>query len=237
MKIFNAYIDGFNLYMGALKGRPDLKWLDLVAFCQAARPDMQLGKIYFFTAAISERYPGDDAPRRQEKYLRVLANQGINVVRGKFRKDKRWLRIATDRRSLLISPPLPSMLGTVQLSINLATRASAPDRPKAQVIDFEEKGSDVNLASHLLRDSYLATISAALVITGDSDLVLPILFAEEQGINVKVLVPNSKQNVYALRSVASRLEQLHRNELSHFQLPKTFVTSSGRQIVRPKEWA
>ena len=38
MVIFNAYIDGFNLYMGALKGRPELKWLDLVAFAKPLDP-------------------------------------------------------------------------------------------------------------------------------------------------------------------------------------------------------
>ena len=32
---FNAYIDGFNLYKGALQKRPELKWLDLRSYCQS----------------------------------------------------------------------------------------------------------------------------------------------------------------------------------------------------------
>jgi hypothetical protein len=71
-KTFNAYIDGFNLYKGALYKNDHSKWLDLVAFCEARMPGQSLGEIYYFTALVKERFKGDDAPRRQHTYLRVL---------------------------------------------------------------------------------------------------------------------------------------------------------------------
>ncbi len=57
---------------------------------------------------------------------------------------------------------------------------SSPDVPKAQVYQFEEKGSDVNLASYLLRDSYSKRIDIAFIVTGDSDLKSPFSSREIQ---------------------------------------------------------
>jgi hypothetical protein len=42
------------------------------------------------------------------------------------------------------------------------------------VADREEKGSDVNVATHLLTDVCEQKIDAAVVISNDSDLALPI---------------------------------------------------------------
>lgn len=43
-----------------------------------------------------------------------------------------------------------------------------------EIIRAEEKGSDVNLASHLLVDALAGSFDVALVISGDSDLVTSI---------------------------------------------------------------
>lgn len=41
----------------------------------------------------------------------------------------------------------------------------------------EEKGTDVNLASHLLMDVMSSSVDAAVIVSNDSDLKLPVLFA------------------------------------------------------------
>ena len=43
-----------------------------------------------------------------------------------------------------------------------------------KVVKNEEKGSDVNLATHLLIDAFTKDFEAAVVITNDSDLAEPI---------------------------------------------------------------
>lgn len=234
---YNAYIDGFNLYKGVLERRPELKWLNLVSFCEAALHSDELGKIYYFTADVAERYAGDDAPRRQQKYLRVLRNQGIEVVRGKFSKNYEWKRLVSSRRASIIEPELASHFGLTQRAISKSFRSAMPDSPKANVLRLEEKGSDVNLASYLLRDAYSGHIQNALVITGDSDLVTPIKFAQQAGVRVTVAVPNRRQKCDALRGAASQLWQIHPTELLPHLLPRTFISKSGRMITRPEEWA
>ena len=43
-----------------------------------------------------------------------------------------------------------------------------------EILDTEEKGSDVNLASHLLLDGFDDEYEMAVVVSNDSDLELPI---------------------------------------------------------------
>ena len=107
----------------------------------------------------------------------------------------------------------------------------------AYVTKMEEKGSDVNLASYLLRDAFTNGLSAALVVTGDSDLACPVRFAVEFGVDVKVSVPGLAIEVNELAAAASQLEKLPENLLQANQLPKTFISPAGRQIVRPASWA
>jgi hypothetical protein len=58
-----VYIDGFNLYYGALKGHPN-RWLDLKKFSEELLPpDRNIDKIKYFTARVSGT-PDPDAPRR-----------------------------------------------------------------------------------------------------------------------------------------------------------------------------
>jgi hypothetical protein len=237
MEKFNAYVDGFNLYKGALVKRNHLKWLDLPSFCQSRRPDMELGEVYYFTARIKSRFKGDTAPQRQHSYLRVLANQGVKVVEGQFRKDRDWLRLVTTARNQVIQPKLAGAFGLTQRLLDSSALRAMPDLPKSFVWSYGEKGSDVNLASCLLRDIYLNNLRAALVISGDSDLATPILMAKQHGADIKTLVPNKDQPCERLREVSSFLEQLHISDLSGHQLPRVFITPRGGTIHRPESWS
>jgi hypothetical protein len=50
-----VYIDGFNLYYGALKGTAH-KWLNIVALAQAVLPDeCTLSAVKYYTARVSGR--------------------------------------------------------------------------------------------------------------------------------------------------------------------------------------
>lgn len=235
--IFDAFIDGFNLYKGVLERRPQYKWLDLRKFASGMWPDNCLNNVYYFTAPVKERFPLDTAPQRQEKYLRVLRNQGIHVVRGKFRRDEKWLRLKSTQRRETIEPLMPSRFGFVQSALNYSASKAKPDLPKAQVWSFGEKGSDVNLASYLLRSVLSNGLKSALVVTGDSDLTTPIRFSVDAGADVRVVVPNKEQESDALRQVASSWFELHPTALGEFLLPRSFITPKGGNIVRPEEWA
>lgn len=53
----NIYVDGFNLYYGALKSTP-YKWLNIVELCHQLLPKSQIHRIKYFTAHVNAR-PND----------------------------------------------------------------------------------------------------------------------------------------------------------------------------------
>ena len=57
----NVYVDGFNLYYGALKRTP-FKWIDLVKLAELLLPDgHRINRLRYFTA----RCPGWQTPERR----------------------------------------------------------------------------------------------------------------------------------------------------------------------------
>ncbi len=59
------------------------------------------------------------------------------------------------------------------------------------VIKTEEKGSDVNLATYLLLDSFHKDAQAAVVISNDSDLKEPLAVAQDTfGLTVGIVNPH-----------------------------------------------
>ena len=66
-----VYVDGFNLYYGALKRTP-YKRLDLGRLCTTMLPDDQIVAIKYYTARISARPGNPRGPNDQQMYLRAL---------------------------------------------------------------------------------------------------------------------------------------------------------------------
>lgn len=77
------YVDGFNLYYGALYKSKN-KWLDLDWFFRTLRPDDDIQGIRYFTALVE----GASAVR-QKLYLRALeTSPRIQIILGKFKPKK-----------------------------------------------------------------------------------------------------------------------------------------------------
>jgi len=77
-----VYIDGFNLYYGAVRATPALKWLDLERYCKLLRPHDDLRLIRYFSALTD----GPTKPH-QEAYLRALATTPlVEITLGKFKQ-------------------------------------------------------------------------------------------------------------------------------------------------------
>lgn len=76
-----VYVDGFNLYYGALKGGP-YRWLDLDRYFRLLRWNDQILTIRYFTARIH------GAGRvRQDAYLSALTSTPkVNVVLGRYKE-------------------------------------------------------------------------------------------------------------------------------------------------------
>ncbi len=177
----NVYVDGFNLYYGALKGTP-YKWLDLDALFRRLLPSYEIQRIRYFTARVKPRPTDLDAPKRQNAYLRALETlPSVTIHYGGF--------IVSTTKMPLAEP--------------------LPQGPRmAKVIKTEEKGSDVNLATYLIIDAMRADSDAAVVVSNDSDLCEPIrIVNDEIGVPVIIYNPHPKPAAALRNLVAPRAVQ------------------------------
>jgi uncharacterized LabA/DUF88 family protein len=210
----NFYIDGFNLYLGCLKDT-SYKWLNLVEFCRRSfpPPKNQLHRVRYFTAPLKP-YPSDPSqPIRQATYLRALETlPEVSIHYGHFKKSRPWAKLVT---------PLSDGTTTVQIERS------------------QEKGSDVNLATHLLLDAFQNDYDAAVVVTNDPDQREPIHAVGKQlGKNVLVLFPirPGRFGNTDLKKAADRTEVVNLALLAACQLPPIVTTAKGRQIRKPASW-
>jgi hypothetical protein len=63
-------------------------------------------------------------------------------------------------------------------------------------IKTEEKGSDVNLATHLLHDPHMDRFDVAVVISNDSDLLEPIKIARQDLKKEGGLAPSDRPTLF-----------------------------------------
>lgn len=104
-----------------------------------------------------------------------------------------------------------------------------------RVIKTEEKGSDVNLATHLVRDAYEDAFECAVVISNDSDLREPIdLVRNRLGKPVGVLNPQ-KHPAIALTKVATFFKTIRSGVLRASQFPDELTDARGT-FQKPAGW-
>lgn len=240
-----AYIDGYNLYYGARRmcgrGTPGWRWLDikeLVASLVVSRSGWAGShdvEVTYCTARVS----GASNPvgqQEQDVYLRaLLASSSVaRIEYGNYvaRVGTAPLAVAgPHHRPEIVRPQWPVMLQD-------AHDRDVPDgRFMVSVARREEKGTDVNVASHLLIDVLSGVVDAAVIVSNDSDLALPVKFARTK---VPVGTINPTPGYCAGKLEGSPEEgvgnhwwyQLEPIDLSSHQLPLRI----GPRITKPIPW-
>lgn len=100
----------------------------------------------------------------------------------------------------------------------------------------EEKGSDVNLAAHLLRDAYNRRFEVAVLITNDSDLLEPVrIVKDELQLPVGILNPHPGRHSKQLQQIATFIKRIRQADLAAAQFPKVVFDSKG-PIHKPAAW-
>lgn len=205
MRVY-VYVDGFNLYYGSVKGT-QYKWLDLSKLSAFLFPNDVIAKIKYFTAPVKVRQndPDPDKPNRQQIYLRAL-------------------------RTI---PNLEIFEGSF-LSHPVVMK-NADSSGYTKVIKTEEKGTDVNLAAHLLNDGYKKEYELAIVISNDSDLVEPIkMVINELNIPVIVVSPFAN-NSFELKKIASSVRHIRNGVLGVSQFSEELSDEVGT-FRKPTSW-
>lgn len=201
-----VYVDGFNLYYRAVKGTP-YKWLDLKRVVQRIlKPGCRVLKIKYFTALVLPTASDPDKYIRQQTFIRAIETYipEVEVYYGRFLQGRKTLPLANPSTARF-----------------------------ADVIKMEEKGSDVNLAVHLVHDAAQDRYDLAAVISNDSDLAEALRIARED--YAKTIGVISPQHPIAgdLKEQASFFRYIRPQTLKTCQLPDTIP---GTNIHKPSSW-
>src|SRR5262249_17965438 len=210
MPTANVYIDGFNLYYRCVKGTP-YKWLNLAGLAAALLPPgIAVNRIRYFTARVRALPHDPAAPVRQQVYLRALQTiPNLTIKYGHFLTNVVPMRLA--------NPP-----------------ATGPNR--VDVIKTDEKGSDVNLASYLLLDSFKKEMDIALIVSNDSDLSEPIrIVKREFGIQIGITRPRVGTPSVTLGAEANFIRPVRMGLLAANQFSETLVDAKG-SFRKPATW-
>ena len=204
----SIYIDGFNLYYRALKSSP-YKWLDLEKLStNLLQPHNKIMEIKYFTARVSGSYD-TSAPVRQKTYIRALEAYipELSVYYGHFLSHP----VSMPRYPINTHPSFVTVLKT------------------------EEKGSDVNLATHLLNDAWLDKYDCAIIISNDSDLAEPLKIIRKQTRKVIGIISpliNGHPSRELLKH-AHFMKRIRKGVLKISQLPSPIP---GTKIKKPVVW-
>ena len=201
------YVDGLNLYYGCVKNTP-CKWLDLKAlFSQILKDQNRITRIKYFTAMVKPVPGNEKAPQRQQFYLRALQKHipEISIHYGHFTLHK----------------------------VAMAQVAS-PHRT-VKVWRAEEKGSDVNLAVHLLNDAWLDAYDCAVIVSNDSDMVESLKMVRERFPQkvVGLITPGGTTSAQ-LKKYAQFVRKIRKSLLRKSQMPDNIP---GTTIRKPDEWS
>ncbi len=153
-----VYVDGFNLYYRMLERRPDLKWLNIKQVAEKTlRAENRIIGVRYYAARISGRID-PSAPARQQVYLDALSTiPKLSFHMGNF--------LSSTKFAGLVHPPTFRPV--------LAHQIPQPWPAVVRVHKTEEKGSDVNLASHLLLGAFRNNFDVAAVLSTTPTLSNP----------------------------------------------------------------
>ncbi|WHP16075.1 NYN domain-containing protein [Cellulomonas sp. ES6] len=185
-----VYVDGYNLYYGgrhlAGSGPDRWKWLDVrglvsdIVAAQRSWPAASIDRIVYCTARIDAR-ANPEGHAEQDVYLKALLASGSvdHIEYGKYVTGVR-------QRPLAVKGATPGAAPTLVRSgwpVMVQSELGSPQRDALFMVSTlhqEEKGSDVNVASHLLVDALTEAVDAAVVVSNDSDLRFPVQLARSR---------------------------------------------------------
>jgi len=201
------YIDGLNLYYGALKGTP-FKWLNIEKMFTKLRMHDDVRRIYYFTALVN-----GSAQIRQVSYLRALHTTPlVSVIEGRF-KDK---------------------------EVTCAVRRCTFKGRRSFLVP-EEKRTDVNIGTIMLDDAYRDVTDRIVLVSGDSDLVSPLLLIKHRFPEIEIIVYVPAQHpvrgaAVELRGAADKHKMLPLDLLKKCQFPAELDDGRGGVIKKPDTW-
>ena len=221
-----VYIDGLNLYYGALKDTPH-RWLDLKLLSQnwlrkTKYKQCDIVAVKYFTSLAIARPPIVQNQQSRKEQCSDLHNR------------------LTQKRYLAA---LEAHIAELEIIYGIHVQRKDSFYPveggkRVEVFKNEEKETDVNLACSLLNDAYRNCYDCAAVMTNDTDIAPALALIKKHHPHKKVIILNPY--ISEKRSTAQKLTEnctsyakIRKSVLAQSQLPDPIPNTN---LHKPKEW-
>ena len=199
------YIDGFNLYY-RVKHTP-YKWLNLQKLSEAYfnMEKHNITKIKYFTALVKGTLKDSLNITRQHIYLRALKTlPNLEIIFGQFKKRQ-----------------------IKGLSLRCENGKYIEEDKLFTVSKWEEKESDVNIASHIIADAYEDEYDCAVLMSNDTDLKTPLVYVKEK-VKKQVGIISPRRGAHEELIKASHFQKRISNKiLKQCQFPEKMKDAKG----------
>ena len=202
------YIDGFNLYYGAVKNTP-WKWLDIERYFSLLLPDDDIQIIKYFTAKIIGSHKAN-----QDAYIKALSTLNkVQIIYGlfKYKKIKCLVKNCNHQGSRLFNVPEEKRTD-VNIAIHMIKDA------------INDKCDRLIVVSG---DSDLVPAVKAVKLIGPNKKVIVYVPANNR----------VRGAANELRNSSDRHKTLPNNLLSKAQFPDQLTDSKGGIIQKPEAWS
>ena len=211
MKKTIIYIDGFNLYY-RIKYTP-YRWLNLQKLSQyyLDLKQNQIIKIKYFTAKVKRKSVDSSNIVRQNIYLRALQTiPDLEIIFGQFKERQ--------VRGILCDPEDREQLKKDSVRVN----------------KWEEKESDVNIASHIISDAYENEYDCAVLMSNDTDLKTPLRYVKKKlKKQVGIISPRRKIHI-ELINICDFRKAITNRVLEKCQFPEKMEDAKGEFFCPPR---
>lgn len=218
-----VFVDGFNVYhfMNKNSNLRKYKWLNYCKLAECYIPrDSHITSVHYFTAFATW---DKNKVSRHQIYIKALESVGVTAVVGRFKMVKRPFVIKNDFSRDTFATSDGQIRGTL-----------------FEGYTFEEKKTDVAIASYILRMAAQKSYDVALLISGDTDFepALQELRSMAPHVQIVVAVPN-KHIAGSIKSLvgSSNCVSIREKDLAASQLPAVITLPSGSTISAPNTWA
>ena len=215
-----VYIDGFNLYYSLR--HTSYKWLNLKKLIENII-DPSLHKILsikYFTAISIKR----NSAQRQDIYLRALNTlQDFYIIPGKHKKRRVKGRL---------------------IKYDSKSKKEYVSREKVKIVKFEEKETDVNIASYIVYDSGKKGIDCIVLLSNDTDLKTPLKIVKYRLKKKVVIITPTKELKNPGDPILPNKSHIELRKLSQVNLSieeRHLKSSQFSDVVngisKPKSWS
>ena len=226
-----AYIDGFNVYYGLQNASRDS---DKLWVKNGGRVEECLGRSLYW---LDLQKVIVDTLRPHEHCLKINYFSAPRKIPRRCRAQNEAELLESNKRQMLYIDALRT-LPLVEVTLGWYVEKTPHACPECghRSPRWEEKATDVGIATAMLRDAFRDRFDLALLLSADADLVPPVEETRSLGKSVMLLLFPGRTRADRLKQCVDIVKEIRISDLRSCVMPPVVSREGLKPLVRPDRW-